>query len=155
MRQVLGAFRKARWARPSTYRCVGPFAQLLQLLEGIWVPFIHVEGRCLLAPEIANADGRVGAVSEREKEGGEVGGAQAHRRRPAGVFGIPKDGSCSGQARGNLQIRLASSESTASRVWVLVSRGERMAEGRTRRKRRWRGGHQLFLAARGGAGIGE
>jgi len=54
---------------------------------------------CVSGAEVAQADGRVGAVCNCER--GCVGGEQPDRRRAVGVLGVPEDGSRAGQLVGD------------------------------------------------------
>ena len=74
------------------YSCIGALAQLLQLLEGAGMfPVVH-SGHVLATAQVADADGRVGAVGE----GAGVGGPKLGGRRARGVLGVPEDGTGSG-----------------------------------------------------------
>lgn len=75
------------------YRRICALAQLLELLEGAGVSaVVHGgwEGRCVAAAEVAYADGRVGAVCDRE--GARVGRTELARRWTVCVLRIPEDG---------------------------------------------------------------
>lgn len=60
------------------------------------------ERRCLAAAEVADADGRVGAVCDGECAG--VGRAELAGRRAAGVLGVEEDGARSGELVGDAQL---------------------------------------------------
>ena len=98
-RRIRGRRREKKKAQ--THRGIGALAQLLELLERTGVSLVHL-GDALAAAEAADADGRVGAVVERE--GADVGGHKTGVRRVAvGVARVPEDGAGCRQLGSNVE----------------------------------------------------
>ena len=92
-------------AAADAYGGIGALAQLLELLEGAGVsPVVHGgrEGCCVAAAEVADADGRVGAVGD--GEGACVGRAELAGRRTARVLRIPEYGARRDELVGDAQL---------------------------------------------------